>query len=569
MSGRKRIGSDNPDARLGALRNFSAEEEESPVTGKNRPSSAQTVAPGLVMERNVLITMPDGARLSANVFRPATAGARPAILSVTPYGKDTLPDRKTMLFMRLAGVRFGKLNCSRWTGFEAPDPVYWVRQGYVVAQADTRGMHASEGSAGALRDQDAADYAAFIAWAAAQLWCNGRVGLLGVSYLAMSQWRVAPLRPPALKAICPWEGVTDLLRELAYQDGIPETSFVPTWWRNRFVRDHNRRFPLAEDFQADVERHPFDDDYWAGKRPALEKIDVPALVCASWSDHGLHTRGSVIGYERIGSAQKWLFTHGRRKWETFYSSEAVAVQTAFFAFTLKEQPNAMEAIPAVRLERRRAWYKADVRTEPAWPLAAVKPTPLYLVAPSMKLASEQPKTAAMASYDSLAGNGRANFEHTFDHDTELTGGMRLKLWVSTLDAEDFDLFVTLHKLDKAGREVYFSGYNGYTRDCVAKGWLRASHRELDSARSTPLRPWHTHRAVEPIARGQIVAVEIEILPSSTLFEAGTTLRLDIQGHDAARYPSFSHKRTVNRGQHRIHCGGEFDSQLVVPWLLLP
>ena len=144
--------------------------------------------------------------------------------------------------------------------------------------------------------------------------------------------------------------------------------------------------------------------------------------------------------------------------------------------------------------------------------------------------------------------------------------MRLKLWVSTLDAEDFDLFVTLHK---AAHEVYFSGYNCCARDCVAKGWLRASHRELDPALSTPLRPWHTHRAVEPIARGQIVAVEIEILPSSTLFEAGTTLRLDIQGHDAARYPSFSHKRTVNRGQHRIHCGGEFDSQLVVPWLLLP
>src|SRR5713226_2960034 len=121
--------------------------------------------------------------------------------------------------------RIGKLDYSRWTGFEAPDPLYWVRQGYVGAQTDVRGMHASEGSAGVLRDQDAADYAAFIAWAATQPWCNGRVGLLGVSYLAMSQWRVAALRPPALKAICPWEGVTDLLREFGYQDGVPVTGF--------------------------------------------------------------------------------------------------------------------------------------------------------------------------------------------------------------------------------------------------------------------------------------------------------------------------------------------------------
>ena len=78
--------------------------------------------------------------------------------------------------------------------------------------------------------------------------------------------------------------------------------------------------------------------------------------------------------------------------------------------------------------------------------------------------------------------------------------MRLKLWVSTLDAEDFDLFVTLHKLDKAAHEVYFSGYNCYARDCVAKGWLRASHRELDPALSTPLRPWHTHRGGADSAR---------------------------------------------------------------------
>jgi predicted acyl esterase len=38
---------------------------------------------------------------------------------------------------------------------------------------------------------------------------------------------------------------------------------------------------MAEDYPANIERHPLDDDYWAGKRPALEKIDVPALVCAS------------------------------------------------------------------------------------------------------------------------------------------------------------------------------------------------------------------------------------------------------------------------------------------------
>ena len=60
------------------------------------------------------------------------------VMSVTPYGKDVLPDRIQMLLMRLSGVRFGKLDCSNWTGFEAPDPLFWTTAGYAVVQADAR-----------------------------------------------------------------------------------------------------------------------------------------------------------------------------------------------------------------------------------------------------------------------------------------------------------------------------------------------------------------------------------------------------------------------------------------------
>ncbi len=529
--------------------------------------SLETIAPEVFMERNVPVVMPDGIKLYANVFRPVRSGRYPAILSVTPYGKDKLPDRKTMFLMRLTGVRFGKLRCSHWTGFEAPDPLYWVGQGYVVAQADVRGMHTSEGSAGVLTDQDAADYATFIEWAATQPWCNGKVGLLGVSYLAMSQWRVAALQPPSLTAICPWEGVTDLLRELPYQDGVPETSFIPTWWNNRILRGHNRRFPVAEDFPADAARHPLDGVYWADKCPDLSKISVPALVCGSWSDHGFHTRGSFIGFEEIGSKKKWLFTHGRRKWETFYSPEALAAQAAFFAYTLKGQPDAMKHIPAVRLERRRSFYKGDVRSEPTWPLQNVQAQQLHLSASPNTLTEQTPRDDSIAEYESTKKNDRAQFFYTFTQDTEITGGMALKLWVSSPDSDDLDLFVTVHKIDQHGQEVYFSGYNGLARDCVAKGWLRASHRQLDSERSRLFRPWHSHKERQLIQPGEIVPVDIEILPSSTFFEAGTRLHLDIQGCDAARYPGFAHKQSVNQGRHRIHCGANFDSCLTLPIVL--
>jgi predicted acyl esterase len=83
----------------------------------------------IAIERDLPVPIRDGVLLFANLFRPAAEGSYPVLMSVTPYGKDKLPDRLTTFFMRLSGVRFGKLNCSRLTGFEAPDPIYWVQQG--------------------------------------------------------------------------------------------------------------------------------------------------------------------------------------------------------------------------------------------------------------------------------------------------------------------------------------------------------------------------------------------------------------------------------------------------------
>jgi predicted acyl esterase len=101
----------------------------------------------LKVERDVAIVMRDGVRLFANVSRPDDGAPHPVVLSVNPYGKDKTPDRFGMLFMRLSGVKFGRLDCSRFTGFESPDPVFWVNEGYNVVQADVRGMNKSEGRA--------------------------------------------------------------------------------------------------------------------------------------------------------------------------------------------------------------------------------------------------------------------------------------------------------------------------------------------------------------------------------------------------------------------------------------
>jgi uncharacterized protein len=321
---------------------------------------------------------------------------------------------------------------------------------------------------------------------------------------------------------------------------------------------------MAEDFLAERAAHPLDDVYWASKRPVLENIEVPALVCANWSDHGLHTRGSIEGFERISSRQKWLFTHGRKKWETFYGEEAVDWQKRFLDHFLKELDNGMDRVPRVCLEVRKAFYQQAVRSEESWPLPSVQPTRLYLCARTGSLQREPVASDGRLQYRPASRLGKAVFSFRFERAVELLGSMSLKLWISTTEGDDLDLFVVVRKLDCTGCEIFFSGYNGFERDGVAKGWLRASQRELDPSRSTPLRPWHSHTRVQQVHSGEIVPVEIEIWPSATLFEAGTALQLTIQGHDAASYPAFGHRKLVNRGWHTVFTGGRFDSCIIVP-----
>ncbi len=521
--------------------------------------------PGIIFERDRAVSMRDGTHLYVNIFRPQSEGRYPVILSVSPYGKDLLPERY-MLFTML-GIDVGTIETSDYAAFEAPDPGFWVPNGYVVIHADVRGMFHSEGHAGWLSDQDAQDYYDLIEWAAQQPWSTSAIGLNGVSYLAMSQWPVAALNPPHLKAIIPWESVTDMYREFAYHGGIPETGFLPLFYQRRVISNHNPQYPPAENFLEQARSHPLDDEYWAGKRPHLPTIRVPALVCASWSDQGLHTRGSFEGFRHIASEHKWLYTHGRRKWEVYYSSEAREAQKQFFDFFLKGIENGMLSVPHVRLEVRKAYYEQEIRSEQEWPLSETRYQTLYLDGRTGSLVEQPIDATASVAYTSVRtgqGDDRAVFVHTFRAETELTGYMNLKLWVAAEDANDLDLFVAIKKIDASGKEVGFSGYNCIPNDVAAKGWLRISHRELDVERSSEGQPYHRHRQMQKVSPGEIVPVEIEIWPSSTLFEAGSSLQLIVQGYDQLDYPAFAHGDLVNHGQHRIFTGGPHASALVIP-----
>lgn len=514
--------------------------------------------------KDVGIPMRDGIRLMGNIYMPDNPGKYPVIIAMTPYGKDQQPERFDIF--KIFGVDVGEIRTSDFAVFEGPDPAFWVNKGYSVIHANARGMWNSEGKAYVFAKQNGIDFYDLIEWAAEQPWSNGKIGLNGVSYLAWVQWMAASLQPPHLSAMCLWEGFTDMYRDVVYHGGIREVGLIGQLTSKRFNAHYNRKYSITENLLKNTGQHPLDDDYWQNKRPDLSKIVVPALICGSWSDQGLHTRGTFEGYKTIGSEFKWLYTHGRRKWETYYSCEALDLQEKFFNYFLKEEKNDMMQQPAIRLEVRTDYYKSNIRYVDEWPLRSVHHQKIFLNAATNGLMQTLPEKENFIRYKAVAKRGinKAVFIYQFDEETELTGGMNLRLWVSAEQTDDMDIFVVAKKLDSQGNEIYFSGYNGNPHDMVAKGWLRASHRELDQSRSTIEMPYHLHKHILKITPNEVVSVDIEILPSSTLFEKGSFLQVVIMGQEPIEYNTFKHKTSINKGFHRVYTGGRYGSYLRIP-----
>lgn len=510
-----------------------------PVTVYRMPADVRKDA-------DVAVRLRDGVTLRLNLFRPANAPGRiPVLLSAHPYGKDEVPTVKrgrwSLNFQFRIMNQSLPLRISDQTSWEAPDPVWWAQRGYAVINLDTRGGGHSDGRGDLFSDQEADDIAQVIAWAAEQSWSNGRVGMLGVSYLAMSQYKVAALNPPALKAICPWEGFTDAYRDFFTPGGVVEDGFARLW---PFMTGRVARCNV--DLGKERMAHPLRDDWWATLTPDLAKIRVPILECTSFSDANLHSVGSMRAFEQVGSAQRHAYAHRGPKWATFYSDDARRHQLAFFDRHLRkvDAPD----LPPMRLEiRDRRDHVVAVRDEHEWPLARTDWRHLHL-GPDGTLTAEAPEPGQVTFG---LTRGAAAFEYRFTDDTELSGPMTLRLRVSVHGVDDPRLFVGVEKWSH-GVPVPFEGSYGYGRDHVAQGRLRLALRGLDPVLSTPHRPVHAFDAPEPVGDGEEMAVAIGLSPSATLFRAGESLRLMVAGRYLhPRNPLFGHFPT----HYRASTGG--------------
>ena len=565
----------------------------------------------MLIDWQVVIEMDDGVALRCDVYRPEGPGRFPVILSYGPYAKG-------LSFQEGYGPQWEKMvsehpdvtagSTNKYQSWEVADPEKWVPHGYACVRVDSRGTGWSPGEVDVWSPREAKDLARCIEWAGTQEWSNGRVGLSGVSYYAMNQWHVAGLAPPHLKAMVPWEGAADFYRDVTHHGGIL-CEFTANWYRRQVesvqygVGERSPVNPntgehvagpttLSEselarnrpDLGALVSAHALDGQWYRDRSASWPDVQVPFLSAANWGGHGLHARGNFEAFTQAASKHKWLEVHGGEHWTHFYTDYGVELQRRFFDHFLKGADNGWDRTPRVLLNIRCPGEIYELREEDEWPLARTVWTTLYLDASTMSLTPTAPDTPAEATYSAL-GDGLSFTLGPATEELEVTGPLAARLFVasSTVDA---DIFVVLRLFDPDGGEVTFQGALDPNTP-IAHGWLRASHRRIDVAKTLPWRPYHSHEREELLVPGEVVEVEVEIWPTCIVVPVGYELRLDIRGRDyvydgelssfakSFYYANrgvgpFTHADSSDRpperfgGEVTIHTGGATPSSVLVP-----
>ena len=524
--------------------------------------------------------MRDGTRLRADVFRPKGAGRHPVIINIGAYMKDKVwvppPDLEEA--------------ANPYMNWETVNPLWWCPRGYACVRVDTRGSGKSPGRTDPWSPTEASDFHDAIEWAGAQPWSNGRVGTSGISYFAMTQWLVAGLRPPSLKAMIPWEGAADMYRDFGYHGGIFSFQFVVNWYNNHMAHHllGKARATAPDAFETpwvwEYMRNSLDGEWWHGRRARWDAIDIPFLSAGNWSGMGLHLRGNTEAFLRARSKHKKLRIHGGTHYHPFYTEQGRAEQLRFFDHWLKGEKNGvMEEAPVRLLVRKGGHGNHEWRGENEWPLKRTRWTKFFLHKGG-KLANHAPRKATSLDYSAsgmtkagvasaswtstaLAGSlpemGVSFVTEALREPLEVTGPVVLVLWLAST-TEDMDIFATIRNIAPDGTDVFEKGQQGQPVP-VAKGRLRASHRALDEKLTLPYRPYHAHARRDWLKPGEPVRVEVEIWPTSMVFARGHRLRLDVQPRDGIGSAPYMHySPDYNTGTNIVFAGGERASYVLLP-----
>jgi putative CocE/NonD family hydrolase len=519
-------------------------------------------------EVNTAVAMRDGISLLADVHRPDADGRFPALVAASPYPRQ----------IQDLGAPMGFI--------EAGITDYWVPRGYGHVIANVRGTGGSGGTFGFFDAQERRDMYDLVEWAAAQPWCDGNVGMIGISYFAMTQLEAAVERPPHLKAIFP-VAVTADLYEAATHHGLMSSSFVTPFlsmigltaarsdgfWRSMplglarrvlHAPPLHRKFatmngeaavttmrqllklphdprPWDELWLDIAVRHPLRDEWWDERdlTSLLSNVDIPVYLGCDWENVPLHLPSTFIAWKalahnpnvRMGMLDRYGLTW---PWESLHG-EALA----WFDHWLKGRDTGIVDGDPVRyaLPGADGW-----RTSPVWPPASTH-RELALRADG-SLDADEGEPGAREYMVLGAGLNRASTSSIdppatltwtsapLESDLDVLGAIELRL-IASATAADTAWMATLQNVAPDGAAT-----------AVTAGWVRASLREVDEAASVPGAPALTCRTATAVPIGQDVEYRIPLVPNARRFAAGSRIRLvlasDDQDPDVPAIMNFRH-----------------------------
>ena len=571
----------------------------------------------VMLEEDVWVTMRDGIRLCVDIHRPAVEGKFPALVQLGGFGKDlpklpTCPEFRGADFLRATGGR------------EGIDISYFVSRGYVLVAADDRGVGKSEGN---VYESDAQDGYDLIEWTAEQPWCNGNVGMLGIMGFAIAQNEIAAEQPPHLKAIFPFDGTTDRYRHGNYQGGIlnymlpSQLSTAPRRVR-RLPQPLSFKEFGPEEFQEkirelqnnpdirctpflylitvcpdifprllDIMLHPYDGPYYHKRsvHPKLKDIKIPAYYGVRWTGWDHNISGPLDAYENASTPRE------QKKLLAVPSNNYVGMDRPFHEIQdvclrwcdhwLKGIDTGIMDEPPILIfiQGTNKW-----RYENEWPLAATQWTKFYLRSGG-KLSTDSPgadEKPEVFTSDPWAwptqgfnqGNPWAKADpvpkivyetEPLSENAEVIGPLAL-YWHASIESKgirartpkgikvlepltnDTDWYLHVKDIDGDGSE----------RD-VAKGWLKASHYELDESKSKPYAPYHPHTRSLPIKPGEVILYASDLRMTSNVFLTGHKIRLEISGQDQAQGQAY-HLPHMAEVKHTIHSTRDLPSYLLLP-----
>jgi predicted acyl esterase len=543
----------------------------------------------IICERDVKIPVSDGIELSADVFRPESTEKFPGILGIHPYPQQA--QTAPIMPNSFSSVTFPHPGEEKGRGWiESGDPNFLVRRGYVQVVANVRGVGKSGGTYDFMGSKEIHDVAEVIEWIAKQPWCDGKVGMFGVSYFAWIQIFVAALNPPSLKCIFAPHGLTDFYRDWIYRGGIFAYNFI-----RALAKDYNNpRFEvitrriLGEDglkkaidkalqdedlmaipgmadvlknieqginpIMADVMLNTLDGPFWEERKAKYDTTKVPAYIGGCWATYGLHLPGAFRGWEKLQVPKKMVIGPPMYLDRPFFQFQFEALR--WFDHWLKGVDTGFMNEPPVKLfvMGTNKWKEAN-----DWPLPETKWTPFYLHEGELLSEHEHWPNEAQVSYeDSPWHRGHVDYySPAIVEDTEVIGPIVLNLYASTTDAEVLWL-VSLREVDKEGKEKV-----------LTRGWLRGTHREVDPNRSKPWEPYHPHNKSEPLTPGKIYEFNIGLIPTCNLFKAGTRFKLRISCSDDAPKHAFEQIAAGNvkrqsSSRVTVYQDADYPSHLLLP-----